>query len=131
MSGNVSILDKIELKSSTVVLRDDGLIQYSVKPITLKIEDAKEIVDAIGKLGKQKLYPVLMSTVHDTSVNSEARFYAATKEANIYTIALGVVVQNLAQTIIGNTYIKINKPIKPTKLFTKEEDAIIWLKTFL
>jgi hypothetical protein len=91
----------------------------------------KEIVEAIGTLGKQKQYPVLMTTVHDSSVNSEARFYAASKEANIYTTALAVVVQNIAQTIIGNTYIKINKPIKPTKLFTKQEDAIIWLKTFL
>ena len=131
MSQNVNIIDTIELKSSKVVLRDDGIIQYSVKPLTLKIEDAKEIVEAIGALGKQKQYPVLMSTVHDSSVNSEARFYAASKEANIYTIALAVVVQNIAQTIIGNTYIKINKPIKPTKLFTKDEDAIIWLKTFL
>jgi hypothetical protein len=41
MSQDVNIIDTIELKSSTVALRDDGIIQYSVKPLTLKIEDAK------------------------------------------------------------------------------------------
>jgi hypothetical protein len=38
-----------------------------------------------------------------------------------------MIVKNLAQNIMVSFYLKINKPIRPTKAFSYENDAINWL----
>ena len=63
--------------------------------------------------------------------NYEVRNYWAQKDTNPYSKAESFITNNLAQKIIGNFYMKIQKPTRPTKLFTNEKDAIEWLKTFL
>jgi hypothetical protein len=37
----------------------------------------------------------------------------------------------MAQKILANFYIKINKPERPTKFFNNKDEAINWLKPFL
>ena len=32
---------------------------------------------------------------------------------------------------IGNFFLGLNKPLMPTRLFTSEEEALAWLKTFV
>jgi len=131
MEDNFKILKTIELSSLTVVLRSDGIIQYILKKgKILNIQDAKAILRAVETLGEKKKFPLLFTLGVASTVNTEARFYAATEEANQYTLALAIVVNNSAQTFLGNTYIKFNKPLKPTKLFTSEEEAIKWLDKF-
>ena len=41
------------------------------------------------------------------------------------------VLKSLAQKIIANFYIRLNKPKIPTNFFTDEDSAIEWLTTFL
>jgi hypothetical protein len=128
----MEILNKIELKASTVSLRSDGIIQYSLNSnTTLNLDDAKEIVDATDKLGGGKKYPLLITAGNFTLVDTEVRYFAASPEANRFTVASGIVVNNLAQKLLGNAYIKFNKPPTPTRLFTKDEEAVKWLKTFM
>ncbi len=43
--------------------------------------------------------------------------------------ATAVVVDTLAYKLIANFYLKFNKPKRPYKVFSKEEEAIKWLKT--
>lgn len=128
----MEITDKIELPASIVSLRSDGIMTYSLKSnMTLKLADAKAIVEATGKLGGGKKYPLLIVAGNFTLVDTEVRQYASSVEGNIHTIASGIVVNNLAQKLLGNAYIKFNKPPTPTRLFTKEEEAVKWLKTFM
>ena len=47
------------------------------------------------------------------------------------SIASVFVVKNVAQKLMGNAYITFNKPITPTKIFTNEDEAVKWLKTFI
>jgi hypothetical protein len=128
----MEIIDKVELPASVVSLRSDGIIEFALKSnTTLNISDAKSIVDATEKLGGGKKFPLLISAGNFTLVDTEVRYYAASPEANRFTIASGIVVNNLAQKLLGNAYIKFNKPPTPTRLFTKEEEAVKWLKTYL
>ncbi len=39
-------------------------------------------------------------------------------------------ISDLPQKIVGNFFLKFDKPARPTKIFTKEEEAVEWLKQF-
>jgi hypothetical protein len=41
-----------------------------------------------------------------------------------------MVIKILGQRILGNFYIKFQKPMIPTKIFNNHEDALEWLNLF-
>jgi hypothetical protein len=132
MSDNGEIIKKKELKASTVSLRQDGIIEFLIKPnVTLNAADAREIVDATNEIGEGKKYPLLITAGSFSLVDTEVRYYASSPEANRFTIASAILVNNVAQKLMGNAYIKFNQPPTPTRLFTDKNQAIGWLKTFL
>ena len=132
MENEIIILKNIGLNAADVRLRNDGIIQFLLKPnLTVNLNDAKEIVVAAGEVGEGKKYPILISAGEYTLVDSEVRAYAASEVANKYTIAGAIVIKNLAQKLLGNAYIKFNRPVTPTQLFNSETEAVKWLKTFI
>jgi hypothetical protein len=50
---------------------------------------------------------------------------------NGMTNLLNYVLPTLALKIIGNAYIIVNKPARPTKFFVNQDEAVVWLKIFL
>ena len=127
----MEIIKKKELPASIISLRSDGIIEFFLKNnMTLNLEDAKQIVQATGEVGEGKKHLILITAGNFTLVDTEVRYYTASPEANIYTIATAIVVNNLPQKLLGNAFIKFNKPPLPTRLFTKEDEATKWLKTF-
>ncbi|HLC82199.1 MAG TPA: hypothetical protein VJI69_00115 [Bacteroidia bacterium] len=132
MKEPITIINKIELNSATISLRNDRIILYSIKDnITISAKDSNEMVEAAGKLGNFQKFPVLIVGGKHTLADKEAREFGAGQEGTKYALAVAFVLKSLAQKILGNAYIKINKPIVPTRLFDNEEKAIEWLKTFL
>lgn len=63
--------------------------------------------------------------------SKEAREYAASPEIAALTIAAAVLIGGSLSKIMGNIFLKFNTPPYPTKLFTDEQQAIEWLKTFI
>ena len=132
MKEAITILNKIELDSATISLRNDRIILYSIKDnITISAKDSNEMVGAAGKLGDFQKLPVLIAGGKHTLADKDAREFGASKEGTKYALAVAFVIKSLAQKILGNAYIKINKPIVPTRLFDNEEKAVEWLKTFM
>lgn len=126
------IISKTELTSATISLRNDKIIQYTVKDnITITAKDSAEMVETAGKLGDFQKFPILILVGKHTLADKEAREFGASKEGTKYAVAVAFVIQSLAQKILGNAYLKINKPVVPTALFDNEEKAIEWLKTFI
>jgi hypothetical protein len=132
MSDQTEIIRKKELKCSVVSLRSDGIINFHIKPdVTLNIIDAKEIVAATAEIGEGKRYPLLITAGSFSLVDNEVRKYASSIEGNKYTIASAIVVNNVAQKLMGNAYIKFNQPPLPTRLFTTEKEAVLWLQNYI
>jgi hypothetical protein len=46
-------------------------------------------------------------------------------------VADAFVIDSLAQRILGNFYLKFNKPQFPTRFFNSKEEALIWLEAFV
>lgn len=124
-------MKKIELDKSIVELTKEGIMCIHIKADSdIELKDAVLIVEAMGKLGNQKKYPVLIDAGEFSSVDKETRIFAASIESNIYTLADAVAYCNLAQQLMAQFYLKYNKPTVPTKVFADKEEAITWLKTF-
>lgn len=125
------IIDSEDLGHSVVGLRNDGIIQVNFGDETeLDIKEAKEIVDAIGKLTGGKKALVLNIGGKNTTATTAARNYSASEQGIKFTIADAFVTLSLAQKILGNFYLNFHKPGIPTKIFDNSEEAIVWLKKF-
>lgn len=121
----------IELKKSIVSMLDEGILHIHLKGGSeIELADAVLVVEAMGKLGDGKKYPVLIDAGEFTSIDKEVRIFSASPESNIYTLADAIAYVSLAQKLIADFYIQNNKPSVPTKAFPTKEEAIQWLKDF-
>ncbi|MFN7012979.1 MAG: hypothetical protein ACK4ON_01785 [Bacteroidia bacterium] len=94
------------------------------------VEDVKMIAETCKVLGEGKILPVLILTDKFTLPSAEARKFIAQADSNPYAKAEAYVISDLPQKIVGNFFLKFDKPARPTKIFTKEEEAVEWLKQF-
>ncbi len=125
-------MKKMQLKNSEVTLTDDRIIHIHLKAhAEIELSDAILIVEAMGKLGGGKKFPVLIDAGEFTSVDKEVRIFSASAESNIYTLADAIAYYSLAQKLVADFYVKHNKPAVPTQVFSDKDKAIQWLKTFL
>jgi hypothetical protein len=129
--SDFEITKKQEFDASILTLRSDGILNIHMKPNkVLKQNDGEDIVKGLAEMGNGRKFLLLFTAGEDTSVSTEARYYASTPEANKFTIASAFVVKSVAQKLLGNAYVTFNKPVTPTRIFTDEADAIKWLNTF-
>jgi hypothetical protein len=132
------ILTDLEIVATEVVvpyylyLRADGIIYVSISPEKEEtVELAKKMVIKMGEMLNHKQAPILFKHQEFALPGKANRDYWATKEACPYSKAEAFIINSIALQLIANFYLKINKPQRPTKMFTHEDEAIKWLKTFL
>ena len=75
---------------------------------------------------EKKLYNLFQFGV-GSSVSKEAREISALKEESQVTIGMAIIVRNMAQQLIIDYYMKINKPERPTKAFFNYNNAVEWI----
>lgn len=125
-------LDEIRTKSGTVSFQEEGIVRYEIDQTDeLTLQNVKEYLEAVRNLGDGKAFCNLVVMKEFIQVGDDARIFAAGEESNIYTIADAFVINSMALKLVGNFYIRFNKPVRPTRLFNNEKDALIWLRTFL
>lgn len=125
------LLDK-QLKSYSISLREDGLIQIDINAeAEVTLEEVIEGTDYIMSVVEDRKFPVLFIAKEFSVPSSESRDYLAKKESLPYSLADAYVICSFPQKLIGNFYLKFNKPGRPTKIFTDKDEAIKWLKTFV
>ena len=128
----IDIIKTAQFKILSVNLRSDGLVDVKVNGNEeIDIANVVEVVSALEKLGEGKRFPLLIVVGEYTLPTPEARAYIATPESDPFASAEAYVIQSFSQKLVGNVYLSFNKPARPTRLFTSEEKAIEWLKTFL
>ncbi len=95
------------------------------------IEDAKQIVNAHNVLAKGVKTPVVADLRNiTTGADREARKYYIQEESAQFKLAMAMLVNSPLQRMIGNLFLKLNKPPYPTRLFRLEKEALAWLKEF-
>jgi hypothetical protein len=110
-------------------LKEEGMLNielYSGNEIGL--EDSMQHNAAAQKLTNGDYHCAFIKALGNIDISSEARKYGSKPEIQENLIAQAVLVNSLATRIAGNFYIRFNKPQKPTRIFTNEEDALSWLR---
>lgn len=114
------------------ILIEDCIIENKITENScIDVYDVIAIKQENLKLANGKKYAVLVTPGQYSTITKEARELVSSYEFTIDTIAKALIVNSLAHRIIGNFYIKVNKPFIKTQIFTDKEKAIIWLRNQL
>jgi hypothetical protein len=110
----------------------DGIIKIVYQDDhEFNIVDAKNSLKDLEQITKGKTYPILKIPGKYSSIDNEARKFISSPEGMQFSSAEAFVTTFLPHRIIGNFYMKINKPVKPTAFFETEEQAVKWLQQFI
>ncbi|MES2133514.1 MAG: hypothetical protein V4506_14290 [Bacteroidota bacterium] len=115
-----------------IFMRNDHIVQLEFENgFSGQIEDGKNMVETIKKVKGPDKCLLLVIYKEDNTFSKENREYIASKEVSEVIKADALVIKGLALRIIGNGYLRINKPGRPTRLFNSRAEAITWLQQFM
>jgi hypothetical protein len=108
-----------------------GYYDLSIKDnVEIFIDDIHLIINAQKQLNGSKI-PMLISGGQYSTTNTETLKYISINENMPYSKCAAFIVSSISQKLLGNFYLKIYKPQRPTKFFNNKTDAITWLKQYI
>ncbi len=114
-----------------ISLIDEGYYELYIKDnVEIFVEDMERIKDAQRQLSSLRI-PVLISGGKYSTTNVDVMKYLAKNENMPYSKVSAYITNSISQKLLGNFYLKINKPERPTRFFSNKKDAIDWLKQYL
>lgn len=109
---------------------DDGILHFIYHPaVVIDLIAAEKVVTDRLKFQGEKIYPVFCDTRGIRDTDKSARDYLA-KEGSLMTTAVAFIVNPPISHAITKFYIRTNKPVIPTKIFTEKYDALKFLKAY-
>lgn len=117
-------MKRVETSTSSHILRDDGVVvQISRGRQTL--EDAQGNMRVFHELAGG-LPRLLLCDLRESGPNGPGvrEFYASHTK---HLLALALIIDGPWSRLIGNFFIMLNRPAAPTRLFTDEASALLWL----
>lgn len=121
-----------DLKHSQLTMCEDGIIVLrSRDEHSYTVDDIKENWAAIKDLSGGKKAYVLNIAGKYTTVEAEVREFVSKGAHADFIAAECFVIRSLAQRLLVNFYLRINKPVVATAFFTDESKAEKWLKKLM
>lgn len=108
----------------------DGYIHIVFKDMSvIRKEEAKIVADDIIELCDGVPHPFITNGLGiSIRMNKDARdFFASYRPLIKVRKGQAILVNNTPSKLLANFYIKYHQPLKPTKIFTKFDDAIKWI----
>ena len=109
---------------------EDGIVRGKVFADNLTLSTVETGVRERVRLCGGTAFPVLSDVRKIKHVDKEARAILARPEGTVLISAGAFLVNSQLQKILGNFFILVDKPEIPTRLFTDEAEALIWLQQF-
>jgi len=124
------IVDQIETPELIVRLRKDGIVHITLrKHLVYDIEVQTKLLDINIKITGGKKSFFIYDAEENVIITKEARDNSHKIEQLAPSKGSAAIASNLAYRIIGNFYLKVNKPKIPFKVFDNFDKGIEWLKT--
>ncbi|MBA4241094.1 MAG: hypothetical protein C0448_10225 [Sphingobacteriaceae bacterium] len=121
---------ELDFPEVNLQLKSNDIVYVTFKDnCNLDIPLQMRLLDYYYDITDGKLMHFMFFAAENVSLSKEARDNAVKIEDQSMLGATAVVVDTLAYKLIANFYLKFNKPKRPYQVFSKEEDAIKWLKT--
>ena len=110
---------------------EEGILHLKIiKDANITLENIKENYSSFKQLLGNNRVLLLIDSRVKYKFSKEARAYTASKQGNLNRIATAFLINSFSGRLRANFYIWFNSPIVPTRIFTSEEKALNWLKSF-
>lgn len=122
--------ESIDFQYGSIVI-ENGIMKcsfYDLQELTLEI--TKHLVSKRIEHSNGVSYPCLFDVSKIKHSTKEARDFLA-KEGNELVTASAILVDSAVVKMAANFYVSVNKPVKPTRLFTDKDSALTWLRQFM
>ncbi len=117
-----------ETKKIRFRIGPDNVLYTECFPNTLMtLEDGKESTRISAELVNFQPRPLLCDLTNVVKMTQECRRHFASAEHAATFSRAALVVTSPISRVIGNFFLGLNKPVKPTRLFTNKEDGLQWL----
>lgn len=113
----------------SVQRRADGIVHFvCAAGAQLNADNTRELFAAYREVGGEGRLLVLSDIRGLRSSTSESRALATTPEATSLHAAAAVIVGSSLTRMMGNLFMRMNKPAYPTRLFSDVAPAVAWLE---
>ncbi|MDI1355533.1 MAG: hypothetical protein PSX36_11470 [bacterium] len=111
---------------------DDGIMYVDKfeQPIDT-VESQRIGLKAVAEMTGGKRVPLLVKYADYVFPDARGRDNWAKKETAPLIIAEAHIAHSTALRLIFKFYMTVNKPFRPTRMFTDEAQAVSWLQSFL
>ncbi len=119
----------VELSVADVWVNEGGVIWMRFKPCEVHtLEDAIAVVETHNTLAGETPAPVI-ADIREVSVGADrqAREYYVSEESSRLKLGMAMLVKSPMQRMLGNVFFRINRPPYPSKMFSDEAKALVWL----
>ena len=111
------------------VLDDDNILHTDCVPNTqMTLEDGRESTRISAEMVNFTPLPLLCDLTNVVKITQECRKHFAGPDHAATFSKCALIVTSPVSRIIGNFFLGLNKPLKPTRLFTSKEEGLQWLK---
>lgn len=125
-------MKKILLDNFEITLElEDGIVIAKFKAQHFDLQTVQELVKDRKKVFNGIIYPIIANVTSLKSSTKAARDFFASEAGCEGINAAAVIINSPVGSIIGNFYIRISRPLRPTKLFTDVTQAKKWLAQFV
>ncbi len=129
---NLFIIRRLENKISELILLEGNMVwvRYRQLDDEVKLADAKQQTEAIAEINKgQPVHLILDFRDLDFSFSHEAKEYFAKSEAHsAVRMSQSLILSSLAHRLVGNVYLKLNRPNCPARIFADPLEAVKWVR---
>ena len=111
---------------------EDGILFAKYKAGTyVNLDVATKLLEERQAFYEGKTYAAVWESSGVTYWTREARiFMSSERNHKFMKAAVGVYPTSYAAYIVIIFFLKVNKPVRPSRFFTNMEDAIAWIKRF-
>ena len=121
-----------ELGFARIWLDESQIVRLVYFPGTMvTLKEAKEGGAAIIELCDGKKRPIYVDSRGVKNIDREARLFSVSEEAATPWIKAMAVLTSPVTQVLGELFNRINKPPYPIRLFTSEDEALLYLRNFL
>ncbi|MGZ3883709.1 MAG: DUF7793 family protein [Bacteroidia bacterium] len=122
-------MKRIQTRTSEYSVIEKPVFLCRLLPDTeVDVEDVDKNTDAVMEMAGGERYAVLVDARVPVQITAKAMEHAQQPRSYINLIAQAILVNSLANRLIGNFIIKFHRPASPTRLFSDYDAALNWLK---
>lgn len=108
---------------------EDNILIATYIVENIEVDAAKIILEKRLNTYNDRNYLAIIDGRFVKNITKEARAVLSSPEANKHLTAVALVINSSIGLYLGRFYMKLNRPLIPSNLFTSLEEAKNWLKT--